>query len=140
MVLIFSTPTHTQLQDTDLELVVAGTADAVMMVESEAKELSEEVMLGAVTFGHEQMQPIIDLLIDLAEEAGKAPWDLPAKGDPALLDSVRSKTEADLREAFSIQEKQARSTRLNEIKDALLADYADQEDIAEPKILDCFKK
>lgn len=133
-------PTHTQLQDTDLELVVAGTADAVMMVESEAKELSEEVMLGAVTFGHEQMQPIIDLLIDLAEEAGKEPWELPAKGDPELLNAVRSKTEADLREAFSIQEKQARSTRLNEIKDALLAGYADQEEISEPKILDCFKK
>ena len=133
-------PTHTQLQDTELDLVVAGTADAVMMVESEAKELSEEVMLGAVTFGHEQMQPIIDLLIDLAEEAGKEPWDLPAKGDPALLDAVREKTESDLREAFSIQEKQARSTRLGEIKDALLASYADQDEIAEPKILDCFKK
>ena len=70
-------PTVDQMETTELDLVVAGTGDAVLMVESEAKELSEEVMLGAVVFGQEGYKPVIDAIISLAEAAAKEPWDLP---------------------------------------------------------------
>ncbi|MEM6603663.1 MAG: polyribonucleotide nucleotidyltransferase [Pseudomonadota bacterium] len=133
-------PTIPEVADSELELVVAGTADAVMMVESEAKELTEEQMLGAVTFGHAQMQPVIDMIIDLAEEAGSEAWPLPEKMDSSLLEAVREKTEADLREAFAITEKQSRSKRLDEIKASLLESYAEQEEVSEVSVLDCFKK
>src|SRR3984885_5924868 len=72
-------PTADQLKTTELELVVAGTAEGVLMVESEAQELSEEVMLGAVTFGHAAFQPVIAAIIELAEHAAKEPWPLPEK-------------------------------------------------------------
>ena len=67
-------PAQTDMPDSDLDLVVAGTADGVLMVESEASELSEEVMLGAVTFGHEQMQPVIQAIVELAESCAREPW------------------------------------------------------------------
>src|SRR3546814_16037176 len=69
-------PTNDQVKEGDLDLVVAGTHDAVMMVESEANELSEEVMLGAVMFAHRECQPVIDAIITLAEQAAKEPWEL----------------------------------------------------------------
>ena len=65
------------MADSELDLVLAGTAEGVLMVESEAHELSEEIMLGAVNFGHQQMQPVIQAIIELAELAAKEPWDLP---------------------------------------------------------------
>jgi polyribonucleotide nucleotidyltransferase len=133
-------PTISQLKTSDLDLVVAATADAVMMVESEAKELSEEQMLDAVTFGHNQMQPVIDLIIDLAEEVGKSPWALPEKMNASLLSDVKLKTESDLRAAFNIISKQERSTRLDEIKSALMASYAEQSEYSEMDIYACFKK
>lgn len=133
-------PTISQMKTSDLDLVVAATADAVMMVESEAKELSEEQMLDAVTFGHNQMQPVIDLIIDLAEEVGKSPWALPEKMNASLLSDVKSKTESDLRTAFGIISKQERSTRLDEIKSALMASYAEQSEYSEMDIYACFKK
>ena len=109
-------PTATQLADSKLNLVVAGTEHAVLMVESEAQELSEDVMLGAVVFGHEQMQTAIRTINELADEAGKPAWDWqpPAKDD-ALIARVTELAEADLREAYRIKQKQARSTRLAEI-------------------------
>jgi polyribonucleotide nucleotidyltransferase len=73
-------PTVDKIKESQLELVVAGTADAVLMVESEAKELSEDIMLGAVTFGHESFQPVIDAIIRLAEHAAKEPWEITEKG------------------------------------------------------------
>ncbi|HQR02607.1 MAG: polyribonucleotide nucleotidyltransferase [Proteobacteria bacterium] len=102
-------PTKTQLQNTHLDLVVAGTAAAVLMVESEAKQLSEEVMLGAVVFGHEQMQAAINAINALVEVAGKPEWDWqpPAK-DEALIAKVSELAEADMREAYRITSKQAR--------------------------------
>ncbi len=115
-------PTATQLKESQLNLVVAGTEQGVLMVESEALELSEEAMLGAVVFGHEQMQAAIQAIHELAEAAGKPAWDWqpPAK-DEALIARVASLAESDLREAFRMKQKQARNTRLGEIRKSVLA-------------------
>jgi len=115
-------PTATQLKESRLNLVVAGTEQGVMMVESEAQELPEDVMLGAVVFGHEQMQAAIQAIDELAEVAGKPAWDwqAPTK-DEALIARVAELAEADLRAAFAMRQKQARNTRLNEIRRAVTA-------------------
>ncbi|WP_459950950.1 polyribonucleotide nucleotidyltransferase [Denitratisoma sp. agr-D3] len=109
-------PTKTQLQSTQLDLVVAGTASAVLMVESEAQQLSEEVMLGAVVFGHDQMQAAIKAINELVEVAGKPEWDwqAPAK-DEALIAKINELAEADMREAYRITSKQARTQKTREI-------------------------
>ncbi len=109
-------PTATQLKDTQLDLVVAGTEAAVLMVESEAQELPEDVMLGAVVFGHTEMQKVINAINELVEEAGKPEWDwqAPAK-DEALVARLKDVVGAKLEEAYSITSKQARSQRVKEI-------------------------
>jgi polyribonucleotide nucleotidyltransferase len=109
-------PTATQLKDSKLNLVVAGTEHAVLMVESEAHELSEEVMLGSVMFGHEQMQAAIQAINELADAAAKPMWDWqpPAK-DETLAARVAALAEADLRAAFQVKEKQARSVAIDAI-------------------------
>ena len=113
-------PSKTQMETTDLDLVVAATDTAVMMVESEAKELSEEVMLGAVAYGHEAMQPVIKLINELAAEAGKDAWDWAApEPDAALIEKVKNLIGKDVDAAFQIKEKGERSTKLNEIKKRL---------------------
>jgi polyribonucleotide nucleotidyltransferase len=119
-------PTATQLKSSQLNLVVAGTEHAVLMVESEAQELSEEVMLGAVVFGHQQMQIAINAINELADEGGKPAWDWqPPAAEAALVARVAELAEADLRAAFSIKQKQGRNSRLEEIRkrvlDALVA-------------------
>src|SRR5205814_6565722 len=86
-------PLQEKLPDSALDLVVAGTAEGVLMVESEAKELSEEVMLGAVTFGFEQFQPIIKAIIDLAESCAKEPWDVPGAAPEAESVARRLRSE-----------------------------------------------
>ncbi|HWI36326.1 MAG TPA: polyribonucleotide nucleotidyltransferase [Burkholderiales bacterium] len=114
-------PTATQLKESKLNLVVAGTEQGVMMVESEALELSEDVMLGGVVYGHEQMQAAIQAIHELAEVAGKPAWDFkPPVKDEALIARVAELAEADMREAFRIKQKQTRNTRLNEIRKAAL--------------------
>jgi len=113
-------PTIEEIKESDLELVVAGTQDAVLMVESEAKELSEEVMLGAVAFGHKAFQPVIDGIIDLAEAAAKEPWELPEGPDTtALKAKIAEVAEADLRAAYEITAKQERVAKINEVKAAV---------------------
>ncbi len=109
-------PTATELKTSELDLVVAGTAQAVLMVESEAKELPENVMLGAVVFGHQQMQQVIQLINELTDEAGKPLWDWqpPAK-DETLAARIAQLSESDLRAAFAIKEKQARSHAIDDI-------------------------
>jgi polyribonucleotide nucleotidyltransferase len=94
-----------------LDLVVAGTKDAVMMVESEAYELTEDEMLGAVTFAHEQIQPVIDLIIDLAEDAAKEPFDFSPPDYSALYEAVKAAGEAQMRAAYAITDKQQRADR-----------------------------
>ncbi|CAB1368691.1 polyribonucleotide nucleotidyltransferase (Polynucleotide phosphorylase) (PNPase) [Denitratisoma oestradiolicum] len=109
-------PTKTQLASAQLDLVVAGTAAAVLMVESEAKQLSEDVMLGAVVFGHEQMQAAINAINELVEQAGKPEWDWqPAAKDEALIARINELAEADMREAYRITSKQARTQKTREI-------------------------
>jgi len=109
-------PTATQLKDSKLNLVVAGTEHAVLMVESEAQELSEEVMLGSVMFGHQQMQAAIQAINEFGDAAAKPMWDWqPPVKDEILTARVASLAEADLRAAFQVQEKQARSEAIDGI-------------------------
>ncbi len=109
-------PTKTELATGALDLVVAGTEAAVLMVESEAKELSEEVMLGAVVFGHREQQAVIDLIHAIVEEAGKPMWDFtPPARDEALVAKVEAAIGADIRAAYQMRSKQQRSQRLKEI-------------------------
>ncbi|MEK9825658.1 MAG: polyribonucleotide nucleotidyltransferase, partial [Methylotenera sp.] len=116
-------PTKAQLEETELDLVVAATESAVMMVESEAKELSEEVMLGAVVYGHEQMQAVIKMINELSAEAGKDAWDwTPPEPDTALIEKVAALAAADINAAFQIKAKGARSAKLDEIKNRVMAD------------------
>ena len=122
-------PTVSQLPNSQMDLVVAGTEAAVLMVESEAKELSEEIMLGAVVFGHQHMKAVIDAIDELVRDGGKpeVPWS-PAPKNEALIARVTALAEAKLREAFAIKEKQARTDKLrqisSEVNAALAADAA----------------
>src|SRR5207249_2070951 len=95
-------PTLDEMTETQLDLVVAGTADAVLMVESEAKELSEDIMLGAVMFGHRHFQPVIKAIIELAEKAAKEPLDVPLPDDSAIEKEMLALVEQDLRSAYAI--------------------------------------
>ena len=115
-------PTKTQLESAQLNLVVAGTEGAVLMVESEALQLSEEIMLGAVVFGHDQMQAAIKAINELVEVAGKPEWDWqpPAKNEP-LIARVAELAEAELREAYRITSKQARTVKTREITKKTIA-------------------
>jgi polyribonucleotide nucleotidyltransferase len=123
-------PTQSQLKGgSRLDLVVAGTRDAVLMVESEADILPEDVMLGAVVFGHEQMQTVIDAINDLVDEAGKPEWDwLPASKNEALIARLNALVGADIQEAFRIAGKQARTLRLHEISEKAVAELTSEED------------
>ncbi|QJP15362.1 polyribonucleotide nucleotidyltransferase [Starkeya sp. ORNL1] len=117
-------PTVDELKDSSLELVVAGTADAVLMVESEAKELPEEVMLGSVMFGHRHFQPVIDAIIRLAEKAAKEPRDFQAPDHSALETELRGLIEADLRAAYKIARKQDRYDAVGAAKAKAKEHYA----------------
>ncbi len=121
-------PTKAQLEETELDLVVAATETAVMMVESEAKELSEEVMLGAVVYGHEQMQAVIKMINELTAEAGKDAWDWVApEPDTALIEKVAALAAADINAAFQIKAKGARSAKLEEITNRVLGELITEE-------------
>ena len=121
-------PSLTDRATSQLDLVVAGTENAVLMVESEAQVLSEDVMLGAVMFGHEQMQAAITAINELAAEIGKdpVPWE-PPQVDEALAQSVEAAVGERLTAAYSIAEKQSRYQLLGEIKTELVAALADEE-------------
>jgi polyribonucleotide nucleotidyltransferase len=109
-------PTTTELKQTQLNLVVAGTQHAVLMVESEAVELSEDIMLGAVMYGHREMQSAIAAINELVDEAGVTAWDwAPTKRDAVLADKIADLAEADLRAAFQLRQKQARSETIDNI-------------------------
>ncbi|MGE0737529.1 MAG: polyribonucleotide nucleotidyltransferase, partial [Alphaproteobacteria bacterium] len=121
-------PQLDEMPSTQLDLVVAGTRDGVLMVESEAQQLSEEIMLGAVTFGHKAFQPVIDMIIQLAERCAKEPWALPQP--PAELAAVNAKfaavgIEAELRAAYKERIKQARYEKIGAVKKKAMATLAD---------------
>ncbi|HAN67524.1 MAG TPA: polyribonucleotide nucleotidyltransferase, partial [Halieaceae bacterium] len=110
-------PTYDQLKDSKLDMVVAGTEHAVLMVESEAKELSEDQMLGAVLFAHQEMQVVIQAIRDLAAEAGKPRWDWqPPAVNEELTAAVETQVKADLGEAYRITEKALRYDRVSEVR------------------------
>ena len=115
-------PSMTDLEESDLDLIVAGTEHAVLMVESEAKLLSEEVMLGAVMFGHDQQQAVIKAINELANEVGVTPmeWVAPVK-NTVLADAVAAESEAGLRDAYKISEKMARYEAIDEVISATKA-------------------
>ena len=119
-------PTVSQLQDTQLELVVAGTTEGVMMVESEARELSEEIMLGAVEFGHKEMQPVIDLIISMAEDCAKEPREVaePAPVVAVIQDKVAAHATDAIAAAYKLVDKSARRGALDVAKDAMMADLS----------------
>ena len=118
-------PTRSQLKESKLDLVVAGTERAVLMVESEADQLPEDVMLGAVVFGHEQMQTAIDAIHDLVREGGKPEWDWqPAAKDEALISRVTALVDADLQAAYQIRQKSARSEKLKAVYAGVAAKLA----------------
>jgi polyribonucleotide nucleotidyltransferase len=115
-------PTKAQLETSQLDLIVAGTEDAVLMVESEADCLAEDTMLGAVVFGHEQMQVAISVINELKAEVGKPAWDWQApEVNTALVDAVKAQSTGDLTEAYQISDKQDRYTRIGEIRSAAIA-------------------
>ena len=122
-----------------LDLVVAGTQDAVMMVESEAYELSEKEMLGAVKFGHEQMQKVIELIIGLAEKTAKEPYNFVPLNNDELINKIKSLGEKDIIKAFSIPDKQERQNALTEVKQNVLNNLSDEE-LENEELESCFKK
>ena len=125
-------PTRAEQATSELDLIVAGTQAAVLMVESEAQQLPEDVMLGAVVYGHDQMQIAINAIQEMVREAGKPEWDWQAAPkDEPLIAKITALAEAPLREAYQMRQKQARSTKLKEINKEVLAKLALDGDIDE---------
>jgi polyribonucleotide nucleotidyltransferase len=123
-------PQVDEMVESKLDLVVAGTNAAVLMVESEAKELPEEVMLGAVMFGHKHFQPVIDMIIRLAEKAAKEPRTVAEIDNSALEAKIKGLVESDLRSAYSIQSKQDRHKAVDAAKAKMKEAFASEEDAA----------
>jgi polyribonucleotide nucleotidyltransferase len=122
-------PTKTELESSKLNLVVAGTEQGVLMVESEAHELPEDVMLGAVVFGHEQMQAVINAINELADEGGKDDWDWePAAKDTTLIDKIALLAENELNDAYRLRSKAQRSQKLDEIHAKVMDACVNDED------------
>lgn len=133
-------PGYDALATSELDMVVAGTKDAVLMVESEASELPEDIMLGAVLYAHQEMQVIIDAVNELAREAAKPTWDWVA---PAVNETLKSAVESSfaesVREAYKITDKMARYTRLGELRQAAVAQIS-SEDVSEDEVKGVFGK
>ena len=130
------------MKTSDLDLVVAGTSDAVLMVESEAKELSEEQMLGAVMFGHAGFQPVIDAIIRLAERSSREPRDFVAPDNEKLYKAVKKSVEKDVRAAYAIPKKEERVEAIAKAKDKVVAALVDAEKDTSPtpqKVAEAFK-
>ena len=134
-------PMIDEMPESSLDLVVAGTADAVLMVESEAKELSEDIMLGAVMYGQKHFQPVLDAIVKLAERAAKEPWELKPKDDGELAKRVREMEESALRDAYTIAAKHERRDKVAAIKDKVVAALvpADDDGTMAGKVASAFK-
>ena len=134
-------PTLAEIEDTDLDLVVAGTTEGVLMVESQAKELSEETMLEAVMFGHRAFQPVIQAIVELAEQCAREPWQLPTAGyDRAAVKArLREVVGEDIRAAYTETVKQARHDKIDAAK-AKAYETLGGEDIAPEALASCFKE
>ena len=136
-------PTYSELAQSDLDMVVAGTDEAVLMVESEAAELSEEVMLGAVMYAHEQFQIAIDSIAEFAKEVGAEMWDWEAPAvNEALLNDIKDKFGADINNAYQIKEKMDRYAKVGEIKTAAVEALSsdDEDGVSADEVSKYFKK
>jgi polyribonucleotide nucleotidyltransferase len=127
-------------EPSDLDLVVAGTNDAVLMVESEANQLSEEIMLGAVSYGHEESKKVIELIINLAEECAKEPWEFEYVENSDLLSLVKNQCSDDIKKSYAITDKVKRQEALSECKEKLISTHKDNEDIKTNDLMNYFKK
>lgn len=121
-------PTLDELPDSELDLVVAGTTDAVLMVESEAKELSEDVMLGAVMFGHREMQPVINGIIELAEKAAKEPWEIETPDYSAEKEKIKALGEADMIAAYQEADKMLRQEKVAAVRTKIKEAFEEDEE------------
>ncbi|WP_310496112.1 polyribonucleotide nucleotidyltransferase [Sandarakinorhabdus sp.] len=133
-------PSKTQVAAGRLDLVVAGTHDAVMMVESEAKELSEDEMLGAVMFAHRGIQPVIGAIIALAEKAAKDPWELAIPDNSAMLAQIKKAVGKDITAAYKLTKKSDRQQALAEAKAKMKPLFADADSATQQKAGKLFKK
>jgi len=134
-------PTYDRLADSKLDMVVAGTGDAVLMVESEADQLTEDQMLGAVLYAHQEMQVVIKAIDELVSEAGKPKWDWQAPAvNEELLAAVEAQVADDLGEAYRITEKADRYARVGEIREACMAALTADERFSADEVKDYFKK
>ena len=136
-------PTITELKNSAMDLIVAGTDTAVLMVESEAMELPEDIMLGAVVFGHTQMQTAINAINELADEAAADAWDWqPAAEDTAMVERLKSLAEAGLQQAYTIRQKQARTAAVEEVRAKAFAELLNDsmDTIAANHVKDAFHR
>ena len=127
-------PTLEEMKESNLDLVVAGTSDAVLMVESQASELSEEVMLGAVMHGHREFQPVINAIISLAEKCAKEPREVPENNDDELKEKVSGIARGDLEAAYQEADKSARQEKIAAAKDKVMADLLPEDADADTAI------
>tara|TARA_B110000503_G_scaffold127621_1_gene197559 strand:- start:7065 stop:9212 length:2148 start_codon:yes stop_codon:yes gene_type:complete len=133
-------PTYSELSGSLLDMVVAGTKDAVLMVESEARELPEDIMLGAVLFAHQEMQAVISVIAELAAEVGKPRWDWQLEAENVeLKKALNDLVGADLDAAYQVVDKQARMGNVNALRDSAVAQLA-SDSVAAEDIKDAFKK
>jgi polyribonucleotide nucleotidyltransferase len=134
-------PMVDEMPETMLDLVVAGTADAVLMVESEAKELPEDIMLGAVMYGHQHFQPVLEAIVKLAERAAKEPWELKPVDNAEMLAKVRELAAGGLRQAYSIASKQERRDGVAQVKETVVTALVPEDDdgSAAAKVSSAFK-
>ena len=121
-------PTKEELNESELDLVVAGTRDGVLMVESEANELDEKIMLGAVQFGFKEFQSVIDSIIELAEKSAKDSWEVVKKEDPKYIDKLIKLSNKELTPIYKIKEKKKRNESLVEVKKKIIEQFIDEVD------------
>ena len=134
-------PSYEELNESYLDMVVAGTDEAVLMVESEAKELNEDLMLGAVLFGHQEMKAVINACKDLKAEAGNDEWVIENSTETNIYYSeLESKYKSEITDAFKISIKSERNDKLGQIRDSILAQYEELDEIEVGKVLSAFKK
>ena len=134
-------PSYEELEDSLLDMVVAGTEEAVLMVESEAKELSEDLMLGAVLFAHQEMQAVIKGCQELKDKAGKEDWIVKTDEEtPVFYEALKEKYAVSIEEAFKLADKTERTEALSVIKNSIVDDHEDLDDMQMSKVMGAFKK
>ena len=133
-------PSYSELESSSLDMVVAGTRDAVLMVESEADELSEDIMLGAVLFAHQEMQTVITVIQQLADEVGKSRWEWQAETqNNDFIKALKGLVHDDLETAYQIIDKQTRVSRINDLKQAAVKELSSETEIPEDSVKEAFK-